>query len=391
MRVAYVTLFDATDVNNWSGTDLHIWQALQKQGIKIELIGNLRHGASVRRRMRRLWGTRVERRAYLPLWNMQTAKGYAADAAARIQTLNVDAVVSPSPIPLAFLRCTQPKLLWTDANFSGLSLLYDEFNPARLCSASVNDARRIERAVSANCDKLVYASDWGASQAIAAGHAPPAKVAVVPFGANLEVQHTGGDAVAFSAARTIDHVKLLFIGVHWQRKGADKAIAVVRELRTRGIMADLTIVGCQPPEGFDLPDFVECLGFISKQTPDGRERIESLYRQSHFLIVPTVAEAYGLVFAEASAFGLPSLSHRVGGIPTIIRDDVNGRLFDPSEPVSAWARWVVEQLRTPGRMARFAADCYAEYAARLNWDVAGRAFAKLLRQTVAEKQPCTRH
>ncbi len=382
MKIAYVTMFDATDVRNWSGTDLHIWKALQKQGIEVELIGNLRHGPSLRRKLRKLWGQYMQRKGFLHFWNLQTARAFASDVADRLGGLaGVDCVLSPTPIPLAFLECQQPKVLWTDAIFSGLSQCHEEFNPRLLCAATVSDAWSIEREICRNCDRLVFTSQWAAGQAVAAG-APVEKVAVVPFGANIEVCHNESDVAAWARRRGSGPVRLLFVGVDWIRKGAPKAIEVVGCLRQRGADARLTIVGCTHPPGESLPDFVNCIGFISKGTVEGRDRISALYRESHFLVVPTLAEAFGLVFAEASAFGVPSLSHRVGGVTTIVHDDVNGKLFCMEEPTSAWADWVLEQLAIPDRMEKLAGSSYQRYAARLNWDVAGRTVAKMLAELV---------
>lgn len=385
MKIAYVTLFDATDVRNWSGTDLHIWKALHAQGIEIELVGNLRHGRSLMRKARKAWGQYVERREFLHFWDVDTAKDYSADVGERLRSMHVDAVLSPSPIPLAYLKCQQPKVLWTDASFAGLSRMYAEFDPARLCRATVRNARAIDAAVGRNCDRLIFAADWGAQCAISDTGVAPEKVAVVPYGANLEVRHTREDVARMAESRGRGVIRLLFIGVDWGRKGPAKAIEVVKSLRERGVDVELTMVGCLPPEGVTVPSFVKLLGFISKASDEGRERLFDLYRKSHFLIVPTVAEAYGLVFAEASAFGVPSLSHRVGGVPTIVRDDVNGRLFDMEQPVSDWADWVAGTLQG-NRLAELATSSFAEYEARLNWRVAGASVAAILRDRVAMKR-----
>src|SRR5258705_2977640 len=111
MKIAYVTLFDATDVRNWSGTDLHIWRSLEAQGAKIELIGNLSHGRSAARKLRNLWSKYVERREVLQFWDVATSRSYCKDAEARLRDSDADIVLSPSPIALAFLDCAQPKCL----------------------------------------------------------------------------------------------------------------------------------------------------------------------------------------------------------------------------------------------------------------------------------------
>ena len=377
MRLAYVTLFDATDVRNWSGTDLHIWKALEAQGVQIELIGDLRHGRAWRRRLRKWWGRRVERRGFLHFWDADTAADYAGDVARRLAPLRVDAVLSPSPIPLAYLECSQPKYLWTDAIYSALSKTHWEFSPNRVCSASYRHARAVDCAVARNCRRLIFASEWGAEWAIRDSGADPAKVEVVPFGANVDVGHAVPDVLQFVDDRGCDPIRLLFVGVDWVNKGAAKAVRVTSDLRGRGINAELAIVGCWPPHGANLPSYVTLEGFVSKATAGGRERLARLYEAAHFLIVPTAADAFGLVFAEACAYGVPSLSHSTGGVPTVVRDGVNGKLFSFDEPVSAWVDWIMAN-RHPDRLRDLAAAAFAEYETRLNWSVAGERVAALI-------------
>jgi glycosyltransferase involved in cell wall biosynthesis len=64
---------------------------------------------------------------------------------------------------------------------------------------------------------------------------------------------------------------------------------------------------------------------------------------------------------KPSAFGVPSLSHRVGGVTTVVRDDINGRLFDVEQPVSDWVDWVLEASKQPGRLQELAVEAFREY------------------------------
>ena len=130
-------------------------------------------------------------------------------------------------------------------------------------------------------------------------------------------------------------------------------------------------MGCRPPSEVSLPDFVRPLGFISKATEAGRKRLARLFSDAHFFLLPTQVECFGIVFCEANAFGVPALAPRTGGVPTIVRDDINGRLFDLREPPSAWADYVMRYFDDFEAYIRFARSSYAEYRTRLNWDAAG--------------------
>lgn len=49
-------------------------------------------------------------------------------------------------------------------------------------------------------------------------------------------------------------------------------------------------------------------------------------------VVPSLDEAFGYVCIESLAVGTPVLGSRVGGIPEIVRDNVDGFLFTPGNP-----------------------------------------------------------
>jgi glycosyltransferase involved in cell wall biosynthesis len=68
-------------------------------------------------------------------------------------------------------------------------------------------------------------------------------------------------------------------------------------------------------------------GFIPKNTKTGQALLESLLADAHFLVLPTRADCVPVVIAEANSVGLPVVTSNVGGIPTVVRTDVNGAMF----------------------------------------------------------------
>ncbi|MFM6811314.1 MAG: glycosyltransferase [Dolichospermum sp.] len=84
-----------------------------------------------------------------------------------------------------------------------------------------------------------------------------------------------------------------------------------------------TLVGCQPNLDENLPDFVKVLGFIPKSTSEGKNKIYQLIADSHLLILPSIADCSPIVFCEANSLGVPCISRNVGGISTIIKDNLN--------------------------------------------------------------------
>jgi glycosyltransferase involved in cell wall biosynthesis len=177
------------------------------------------------------------------------------------------------------------------------------------------------------------------------------------------------------ARRPRDRCNLLFVGIGWQRKGGDVAVEVARLLNERGLSTQLTLLGSDAPQ--DLPGFVNRLGFIDKKTPQGREQFNEVFGSSHFLLLPARAEAFGVVLCEAGSFGVPCIATRTGGIPTIVRNGENGMLFATDDP-SRMADSIQNLFRDSRRYDAMAQSSFAEYRARLNWNVAGRTVKELL-------------
>ena len=129
-----------------------------------------------------------------------------------------------------------------------------------------------------------------------------------------------------------------------------------------------------------LPDFVINHGFISKANQEGKEKLNNLMSKCHFLLLPTKAEAYGLVFCEANSFGLPSIATNVGGIPTIIKDNINGMTFNLTDTEESYANYIATVFCNYKEYEELAISSYNEYKTRLNWGIAGKKIFNLMRE-----------
>jgi glycosyltransferase involved in cell wall biosynthesis len=236
----------------------------------------------------------------------------------------------------------------------------------------------MERLALQKCKLAIYASEWAAQTAIDYYNADPNKVKVVPFGANIDSSRNFSEIKDLIESRPSNKCKLLFLGVDWFRKGGDVALKVAEELNKLGLNTELTVVGCQPIVEGSLPSFVKPLGFISKSTNEGKERINQLLAESHFLILPSRAECYGVVFCEANSLGVPCISRKVGGIPTIIKPNVNGNLFDLNTEITEYCEYISRLFSNYSDYKNLALSSFNEYQSRLNWSVAGKTVQELL-------------
>jgi N-acetyl-alpha-D-glucosaminyl L-malate synthase BshA len=104
--------------------------------------------------------------------------------------------------------------------------------------------------------------------------------------------------------------------------------------------AHLLMVGdgpdCGPAEALShelgLADHVT---FLGKQ-----DHVERLIPVADVLLLPSELESFGLVALEAMACGVPSVATRVGGLPELITDGVDGYLETPGDVAGQAARVV---------------------------------------------------
>ncbi len=136
-------------------------------------------------------------------------------------------------------------------------------------------------------------------------------------------------------------------------KRVHDCIRVLAEVRRR-VPARLAMVGDGPERG-SAERLAEELGvapyvdFLGKQ-----DHIERLLPAMHVLLMPSEMESFGLAALEGMACGVVPVATRVGGVPELITDGVDGFLEAPGA-VEAQAGRVVELLTDEARYASMAA------------------------------------
>ncbi len=184
MRIAYATTYDASDVRHWSGTGYYIAKALEQQGIDVRCAGPLAECAGWPIRAKQLYYKLVARKGYQCQREPKVLRSYADQVARSLrQSPGADAIVSPGTAPIAYLKSDKPIVFWADAAYAGMVGFYPGWS--NLCRESIAKGNAMEQAALSNCRLAIYASDWAAKTAIDHYDVDPAKVKVVPFGANV--------------------------------------------------------------------------------------------------------------------------------------------------------------------------------------------------------------
>jgi len=275
-------------------------------------------------------------------------------------------------------------VMWTDCTFANLLDYYPKFS--NLSARSVHNGHDAERCALNRCNRILFASQWAADSAINDYGISPDKIRIVPFGSNMPgaQQNDIERLIAQRLAAIAKKVRLSLVGVDWYRKGVDLAAHAVSILLNNGLNAELTVVGCAPPGGL-APSHVRMAGFIDKSRPEDVAELASLFEGSHFFILPSRAECYGIVLCEAASYGLPSLASETGGVGSIVVSGITGQTFSHKASPQVWADYIAALVRDPGRYAALCRSAYSDFQQRLNWTASG----KLAKQLIEELLPAS--
>jgi len=117
-------------------------------------------------------------------------------------------------------------------------------------------------------------------------------------------------------------------------KGIDTLLKACVELKNRGHEYVLHIIGDGPSRS-DLEKMAQDLGIYNETIFYGYTlHPEEFMPFFDIFVLPSRAEAFGSVFAEAALSCLALVGTNVGGIPEQIEDGVNGLLVKPNDEIA---------------------------------------------------------
>jgi glycosyltransferase involved in cell wall biosynthesis len=201
---------------------------------------------------------------------------------------------------------------------------------------------------------LIIVPAWGHWRAVAhhyllSSH-DEARAVYIPFGTDVSRNRLPRD---LSKSRPC---RLLYVGRLTRRKGFDIFMMALPTIFARAAYeVQVTIIG---QDSFSEPEGVSAWQKYSSQLDVGiRQHIEFLgpvsdidrenaYRNCDVFVAPSRYESFGLMYIEAMCYGIPVIGCRVGGIPEVIDDEVNGFLIEPGD-ASTLANSVLRLLNNP--------------------------------------------
>lgn len=319
MKIGFAARYDPRDKQTWSGTAYYTYQQLKKYGeveiFQFPLPKLLQEWLTMQKSINRRWFGKQTSVEFLSAY----ARHFSRRLSVALKENPVDILfVSASSQMIAEVKTDIPIVYMTDATFQQLQGYYKSFS--NLPGYNIRQGIGLDKKAFQKAAHCMLASDWCKQSAIHDYGMADEKITVVPCGANLDhVPAAGGITVSKH-----DNCRLLFLGVDWERKGGVIALEAFRLLKKEFASATMRIIGCVPPVEIMPEEGIEVIPFLDKNKAEEMQRLHQILLDTDFLILPTRAECAGIVFCEASAYGIPSISSNTGGVSTYVRDGING-------------------------------------------------------------------
>ena len=150
--------------------------------------------------------------------------------------------------------------------------------------------------------------------------------------------HNGADLIGFEtpAARTGPRRSLLHIGKFELNKGQDILLRAFQRLLETIPEARLTLIGSDGPDRKRIEALIAELGLgtsVDMFCNVPHKEVPAFLGRADLFVLPSRAEAFGIVLLEAGAAGLPVIATDVGGVPELIEDGVTGLLIPPEDEI----------------------------------------------------------
>ncbi len=370
VKIGLVCLRGAINIASWRGSADSFQAALVRQGVDVSRIEISKERLGPLFKAKQFFVRNVLKRGYTRHREPSMLRHYSRLVEQAAAARGVDYIIALTTMPIAQVSTSTPVLFWNDAPFAGMLNWYPEFSRLRPKSVAHGHAMEIE--AHKRVALAIYSSRWAADIAIGTYGADAERVKVVDFGPNIPVTWDRQYVSEQIAVRLRKPYRLAWIGVDWERKGGDVAVSVARLLHDAGVPIELAVAGVNLPRAIRELPFVNVMGFLSKSA------VTQLLDSATFLLLPSRADLSPIVFNEASSLGVPVISRPIGGIPEIIHDGRNGKLFPESTPHPEIASYIRATIEDSQAYSQLALNAYHEYETRLNWDVAARRIIDLI-------------
>ena len=223
-------------------------------------------------------------------------------------------------------------------------------------------------------DLIVVPSQFVANSFISEG-IPVEKIAIVPYGVNLEMFHPAGKPPENS-------FEIIFVGRISARKGIKDLLDGFNKANIPN--KKLTLVGTLDQEIKDIfdeqlsADNIELKGHVSQS------ELKNLLSRSHVFCLPSIEDGFGMAVGEAMACGCPVIVTENAGGASIVNDGKNGYIIPIRSPENLAEKF--EKLSfNPELRNKMGEDALASVQSLGGWQHYGQEMISLYKRVLFNK------
>ena len=358
MKIAYLSIDDPKDYISWSGLKLNIYKTLKYLNHDIKILAPFKDYKRLpfilKREALKLFNLKYDSERKDILSNL-----YSKKIEKYILNNKIDLIFTSDSYLVSHLETKIPIVLWLDVTYQTYFNHY--FNDSRTHKKSFNEANILEKLALQKAKKIIVTSAWAKKETIKHYSINPKKIAIIPFGSNINLTKKIN-----IKTKSNEHLNLVSIGVDWNRKGMDKTVKIAQNLNKKGLKTQLQIIGSINKKR-KLPNYVNQLGFLNKNIKKDHKRIVNTLLKSDIHILMTKKEACGVVFAEANSLGLYNITNNVGGVKGMIKNNVNGKLFNLKDSESKITNYIIKIFKNKKKLYELKKNSLIYYEKKLKW------------------------
>lgn len=370
--LGFACLWDREPERTWSSTPWELRDALSR---RVPLVDLGADPGSFTRSVLRTTAARRTELGWKTLWRSSPLTDRVVERMLRREVERQRPAVALQVLDLGELPC--PYFLLRDTSWAQIRQLHADglsfellghpgFDSARLDRRAARERRIVNAA-----EGVVATSEWMRQGLVAEG-VPEGRIHVVDLGATSVPPLDDRLRAAIERRQTGDRTRLLFVGRDFVRKAGDQVVEAFAILRARRPELTLTVVGpARWPLDGPVPAGVDFRGAL------GYDEVAALYATHDLFVMPSRFEAFGIVFVEAQAAGMPCVARDRCAMPELVVDGQSGALLRSDDPGELAER--IETALDDDELYRRCAANVDAVRLRFSWSVAAERIEALLR------------
>lgn len=201
---------------------------------------------------------------------------------------------------------------------------------------------------------------------------PHAHITVIPPG--LE------KLTAPSQKSSRNHFNIVFIGIWFKRKGGPLLLEAYKKLKPKYPHLKLTIIG-QVPKKYPIPQEVYHRDYLPRS-----EIIQKILPLADVLIlVPPVAEGFGVVVLEAASLRVPAIVTSVWALSEIVQNNQTGFVIKPND-LSGLIACLEKMIINPSLKKRLGLQARTRFLKHFLDQITNRQLRHVYERTISTQQ-----